>query len=109
MTCFLYSAVPLLQYFWDLVIHGWIQRQGRGPKTPEKSQNYRVSYQNWSGFPENHKATKLAFNVGPSATRQRNAISMMFRWRANDGPLLVVFGSYLSSLTKKTNVKVGPL
>ena len=36
---------------------------GQGVRTPEK---YRVSYQYWSGFPENHKTTKPAFNVGPS-------------------------------------------
>ena len=41
----------------------------------------------------NHKATKPAFNVGPSLARQRNALEMAFRWRADDGPLLVVFGS----------------
>ena len=37
---------------------------------------------------ENHKATKLAFNVGPllahqrNAIKQRNAIYKAFRWRA---------------------------
>ena len=41
----------------------------------------------------NHKATKLAFNDGPSLARQRNAIEIAFCWRADDGPLLVVFGS----------------
>ena len=44
---------------------------------------------------------------------------MAFRWRADDGPLIVVFGSSLFSSTnkpqphlipsKKKNVKVGPL
>ena len=36
---------------------------------------------------------------------------MAFRWRADDGPLTVVFGSSHPSSTKKTtkkNVKVGP-
>ena len=32
----------------------------------------------------NHKASMPGFNVGPSSARQRNAISMEFRWRAND-------------------------
>ena len=41
----------------------------------------------------NHKATKPAFNVGPSLARKRNTIEMAFCWRADDGPLLVVFGS----------------
>ena len=40
----------------------------------------------------NQKATKPEFNVGPPSSRQRNAILMAFRWRADDGPLLVVFG-----------------
>ena len=45
---------------------------------------------------KNHKATKPVFNVRPSSTRQRSAIQITFRWRANDGPILVVlvvFGS----------------
>ena len=37
------------------------------PHTPEKSHKYRVSLQYWSGSPENHKAFKPAFNVGPSS------------------------------------------
>ena len=37
---------------------------------------------------ENQKATKPAFNGGPSSARQRNTIQMAFCWRANDGPLL---------------------
>ena len=49
-----------------------------------------------------------AFNVWPPSARQRNAIQMAFRWRADDGPFIVVFGSFLPSLTKKNVVKVGP-
>ena len=33
---------------------------------------------------------------------------MAFRWRAFDGPLIVVLGSSLPSSTKKNVVKVGP-
>ena len=44
-----------------------------------------------------HKVTKPTFNVGPSSARHRNAIKMAFRWRADDGPLLVLFGSSLPS------------
>ena len=40
---------------------------------------------------KNHKATKPAFNVGPSWALQRNAIQMAFCWRADDGPLIVIF------------------
>ena len=34
---------------------------------------------------------------------------MVFRWRANDDPHIVVFGSSLPSSNKKKVVKVGPL
>ena len=53
---------------------------------------------------KNHKATKPAFSVGPSLTRQRNAIEMEFRWRTDDGSLLV-FGSSLPSSTKRMKKK----
>ena len=50
---------------------------------------------------KNHKASKPAFNVGPSSARKRNAISMAFRWRANDGPIKAVFGSSIPASTTK--------
>ena len=62
------------------------------PPPPEKSQKYRVLA---------ILATKSAFNVGPSSTRQGNAIEMAFRWRADDGPFIVVFVSYSYQLKKK--------
>ena len=37
----------------------------------------------------NHKAIKPAFNVGPLSARQRNAILITFRLRADVGMLLV--------------------
>ena len=37
---------------------------------------------------KNHKATKPAFNVGPSSACQGNAISRAICWRADDGPFL---------------------
>ena len=63
--------------------HVRIQRGGGGiggpepptpHSTPEKSPKYRVSLQYWSNPMKNNKATKPAFNVGPSSARQRNAI-----------------------------------
>ena len=50
---------------------------------------------------KNYEATEPAFNVGPSSARQGNAIKMAFCWRADDGPLIVVFGSTHLSPTKK--------
>ena len=44
---------------------------------------------------KNHKATKPAFNVGQSS----------FRWRADDGPFIVAFGSSIPSSTKKKEKK----
>ena len=83
-----------------------------GPdRPPEKSQK-------WSGSLENKKTFKPAFNVGPSSARQQkrhlNGVSpfkCLFCWRADDGPLIVVFGSSLpsSNQKKKKKVKVGPL
>ena len=52
---------------------------------------------------KNYKATKPAFHVGPSSAHQRNAIKMAFRWRANDGPLLVLIGSSLPLSPHKKN------
>ena len=48
-----------------------------GQDPPEKAQKCRVSSQYWSGSPA-------------SSARQQNAISMAFRWRADDGPFILV-------------------
>ena len=50
---------------------------------------------------KNHKATKPAFNGGPSSARQGNTIEMAFLLRADDGPFIAVFGSYIPLSTKK--------
>ena len=74
-----------------------------GPDPPPRLKNHKnIGFLSNTGPDplQNHKATKPAFNVGPSSARQRNAIEMAVRSRADDGPLLVVFGSPLS--TKKT-------
>ena len=56
---------------------------------------------------ENHKATRLAFNVGPLSARQGNAIQIAFYWQADNGLLIVVLRSSLLNLKKKV-VSVGP-
>ena len=90
--------------------HARIQRgggRGSGPPPPsEKSQNIRFLSNTGEDPLKNHKTTKPAFNVGPSLARQRNAIKIAIRWRAHNGPLIVLFGSYLPSSTKNV-VKVG--
>ena len=66
---------------------------GQGVQTPLK--NYKnigfPSNTPCSAYPKNYKATKPAFNVGPSSAQQQNIISMAFRWRAENDPLLVLF------------------
>ena len=56
-----------------------------------------------------YKATKPAFNVGPSSIQQRTAITMAFRWRADDGPFIVIFGSSIPSSTKFLFIEFGPI
>ena len=76
--------------------------RGSGPPPPLKNHKNIGSLSN-SG-PDtliNHKATKPAFNVGSSWARQQNAIKMGFRWRADDDPNVVVFGSYFFSSKKR--------
>ena len=74
----------------DITVRSWADPGDRGsgppPPPPEKSQKNRVSLKYWSGSPENHKATKPAFN---------------------DGPFIAVFGSYIPSSTKKNVIKFG--
>ena len=48
---------------------------GQGVRTPhEKSQKYRFHINTGPDPLKKHKATKPAFNVGPSSARQRKAI-----------------------------------
>ena len=69
--------------------HVRIQRGDRWSVPPiEKAQKCRVSLRYWSRSPA-------------SSARQQNAISMAFRWRADDGPFISVTKLYrLIALTK---------
>ena len=72
----------------------------RGFDPPEKNLK-NIEFLNITGDDplNNHKTIKPAFNVGPSKALQRNTTKMAFRRRADDGPLLVVFGSpYLKNI-----------
>ena len=60
---------------------------GRGSRSPRKNHKNIEFLSNTGLDPlKNHKATKPAFNVGPSS-------AMAFRWRADDGQILMIFGS----------------
>ena len=63
-----------------------------GPDTPSKNHK-NIGFLSNTGLDplKNQKATQPTFNVGPSSARRRNAISLAFRWQADDGPLLVLF------------------
>ena len=73
-----------LDFWYDLgdkgQCHGRIQRggggggRGSGPPRPENSQNIGFSSNTGPDPLNNRKATKPAFNIGPSSARQRNAI-----------------------------------
>ena len=56
--------------------HGRIQRGGQGVRTPLKNhKNIGFLSNTGADHLKNHRATKPAFNVGPSSARQRNAVN----------------------------------
>ena len=83
--------------------HARIQRGYGGSGHPsEKSQNIGFLSNAGPDPMKNHKATKPAFNVGPSSARHRNAI----KWRIGGGPKMTPFsGVWIPSpLFKEKNV-----
>ena len=75
---------------------------GRGSGLPSEKNKVSWHLSTTGHVPlKNHKATKPVFNVGKLSARQRNDIYMAFRWRVDDDPVLVVFGTTLPSSTKK--------
>ena len=79
-------------------------REGAGNPTPPPSEKITKIYGVLAILA--HKATKPTFNVRPSSARQQNAISIVFCSQADDGLVLVVFGSFL--LSSKNFIKGGP-
>ena len=73
--------------FQNAVEHGRIQKGAGGPDPPPLKNHKNIGFIcNTGPDPlKNHKATKPAFYVGPAFARQRNAISMAFRWWADGG------------------------
>ena len=75
----------------------WADPEGVGTGGPDRPlKNHKnIGFLSNSGPDplKNYEATEPAFNVGPSSACQRSAIYLAFRWRADDGPLIVLFGS----------------
>ena len=91
--------------------HGRIQRGGGTGGPPPLKNHKNIGFLCNTG-PDpltNLIATKSAFNVGPASARQRNAISMAFRWRADGGPFTAVFISSIPHQLKKKKNKKQPL
>ena len=69
--------------------------RGSLPRPPPPLKNHKnIGFLSNTG-PELQKwqSYQARFNVGSSSARQWNAIEMAFRWGADDGPLIVLFGS----------------
>ena len=82
-----------------------------GTDPPEKSQKIGFLCNTRPDPLKNHKATKPAFTVGTSSARQRNAIPMAFRWRADMAKLkryLDPLSPYQLKKTPKYVIKIGP-
>ena len=89
-------------------MHGHIQ-SGTGCPDPQmkKYKNKRFLCNTGPAPLNDHRATKPAFNVGPSSARQRNIIFMLmaFPWRADDGPFIAEFRSSIPTPTKRKKSK----
>ena len=89
---------------------------GQGVRTPPPLKNHKnIGFISNTGPDplKNNKTTKPVLNVGPTLAHQRNAISMAFRWRADYGLILAVFGSphqrKKQNKKKETPSKLDPL
>ena len=112
LCCGCLRSVPLHQgaVDWSAFCdyHARIQRGwGQGIRTLLLQNPLKIGFlsNTCKGPQENHTATKPVLIVGQPSASQRNAI----RWRADDGPHLVVFGNPLSSYQKKNLVRFGHL
>ena len=85
---------------------GEVRWSGPPPPPPplERSQKYRISYQDWAGSLKFSKFSNYEASVerwaiiGTPAKRH-------FRWRADESPLLVIFGSSLPLLKRQKTLQ----
>ena len=93
-----------------VIHHGRIQKgdMGSGPPSPKNQNNIGFLSNTCPDPLKNHKATKLAFNVGPSsappAKRHLNGVSLVGRYWLEFSAILI-----LSPLTIKKNCHLHPL
>ena len=81
---------------------GWGGGGRAGVRTPPPPENHKImGFLSNTGPLQNHKAIKPAIIDTPA---QRH-LHMAFRRRADDEPLIMVFGSYIPSSTKKATIK----
>ena len=78
------------------------------PPPLKKHKKYRASKQYWSRFPEKSQSYQASIQCWAIIGTPAKRLLMAFPWRADDGPILVVFGSSLPHQLKKTLVKCGP-
>ena len=85
--------------------------QGSGPPPPPLENHKNIGFISNTGSDplKSHIAIKPAFNEGPSSARQRNAIKMAFRWRVDDGLLIVVFSQKKKNKEKLCQSWLDPL
>ena len=76
------------------------RRGGQGVRTPPPLKNHKnIGFLSNTG-PDSLK-NQASIQCWASIARQRNAISMAFRWQADYGPLLVLLYSSLPKSTQK--------
>ena len=80
--------------------------RGPPPPSPEKHKNIVLS--NNGPPPEKSHSYQSSIQCWAKSTHQQNDIKMAFCWRADDGLLIVLFGSYLRSSTKKRSQSRSP-
>ena len=82
---------------WKYIVHARIQNWGGGGQwvriPPKDHKAIRFLINTGPDPMKNHKATKPAYHVWPSSTRQRNAV-----WRFAGGPMMARFYWYLDPL-----------
>ena len=81
---------------------------GVGVPLPEKSQKCRVSQKYWSRSHEQSQSYQASIPRWADCSAIIIPLGkhhLVFRWRANDGPLIMVFGS--SDQLKNNNNKTG--